>query len=302
MSLRNHLRKQDSRQLRLELLRNQHRGSKIVEFSTQVRYLQLMLKDKQGNRSLAWLNVDAWLGDIDAHLPDTPWSEVPLNYLARWLAQLELSFLVQEQVWNVVQIVLPEEPLPEMALALPAEPCPLLCLDWPELGENAWNVPVISASQVPFHLYFVLGYSQLFLTQLLDVAVGDLLLIKQEVAYLAVGNRRLFKISYHPNQEVIVEDKLEEHYQESYEDEVLHEWSSLPVNIVFVLDGQTVTLAELDRITPGTSLTLTPEAEQNIKIYINKKLFACGELVALENGSLAVEIKHVNPTQLGNRV
>lgn len=296
MSLRNHLRKQDSCQLQFELLRNQHVGSKIVEFSTQERYLQLMLEDKQGCRSLVWLNVDTWLEDMDAHLPDIPWSEVPLNYLIRWLTRLELSFWVQEQVWNVVQIVLPEVPLPKMALEIPAEPCPLLCLDWPVLGENVWDVPVISASQVPFQLNFVLGYSQLSLAQLSDVAVGDLLLIKQDVAHLAVGNRRLFKMSYHSNQEVIVEEKLEEHYQESCEDEVLHEWSSLPVDIEFVLDGQTVTLAELDRIAPGTSLTLTPAAEQNIKIYINKKLFARGELVALDNGSLAVEIYHVNPT------
>lgn len=302
MSLRSHLRQRDSRQLALELLRNKHPGSEIAEFTTADRYLQLLLEDYQGSRELAWLNVDAWLGYMDAHLPDIPWTEVPLNYLARWLKQLELSFLVEEQVWDVVQIALPTCPLPEKALAIPAEPCQLLCIDWQGSGENALRVPAISANQVPFRLNYVLGYSQLSLGQLADVAAGDLLLIKQDFAHLAVGGRRLYKMSYYPNQEVIVEEQLEENYQEYYEDEALHEWTSLPVNIEFVLDGRTVTLAELDGIAPGTSLALTPEAEQNIKIYLNKKLFARGELVALENGSLAVEVNHVNPTLLGNRV
>lgn len=302
MSLRSHLRKRDNRQLTLELLRNQHPGSEIVEFVTQGRYLQLLLEDKQGSRRQAWLNVDAWLEYMDTHLPDIPWSEVPLNYLTRWLNHLELSFLVKEQVWDAVQIALPASSLPEKALAILAEPCHLLCLDWPEIGENALRVPAISAKQVPFHLNYVLGYSQLSLAQLADVATGDLLLIKQDFAHLTVGGRRLYKLSYYTNQEVIVEEQLEESYQEYYEDEVLHDWTNLPVNIEFVLDGRTVTLAELDGITPGTSLALTPDAEQNIKIYLNKKLFARGELVALENGSLAVEVNHVNPTLLDNRV
>lgn len=302
MSLRGHLRKLDGRQLTLKLLRNHHPGSEIAEFSGQERYLQVQLEDKQGSRVQAWFSVDAWLGFMDVHLPDIPWSEVPLNYLARWLNHLELSFLVEEQEWDAVQIALPACALPKKALAIPAEPCQLLCVNWPQSGERALHVPTLSANQVPFQLSYVLGYSQLSLAQLADVASGDLLLIKKNFTHLAVGDRRLFKLSYYPNQEVIVEEQLEEHYQEYYEDEELHDWTSLPVNIEFVLDGRMVTLAELDVIAPGTILALTPEAEQNIKVYLNKKLFSRGELVVLENGTLAVEVNHVNPTLLGNRV
>lgn len=302
MSLRGHLRKLDRHQLTLELLRNYHPGSEIAGFSEQERYLQVQLEDKQGSWAQAWLSVDAWLGYMDVHLPDIPWSAVPLNYLARWLNNLELSFLIEEKVWDAVQITLPAGALPEKALAIPAEPCQLLCLDWPRRGDRALHVPAISANRVPFQLNYVLGYSQLSLAQLVDVAAGDLLLIKQNLPHLAVGDRRLFKLSYYPNQEVIVDEQLEEHYQEYYEDEVLHDWTFLPVNIEFVLDGQTITLAELDTITSGTSLALTPQAEKNIKIYLNKRLFARGELVALENGTLAVEVNHVNPSLLGNRV
>lgn len=179
MSLRSHLRKLDGRQLRLELLRNHHLGSEFAEFSGQERYLQVQLEDKQGSGAQAWLSVDAWLEYMDVHLPDIPWSEVPLNYLARWLNHLELSFLVEEQVWDAVHIALPASALPEKALALPAEPCQLLCLDWPQSGESALHIPTISANQVPFQLNYLLGYSQLSLVQLADVAAGDLLLIKR---------------------------------------------------------------------------------------------------------------------------
>jgi type III secretion protein Q len=37
-----------------------------------------------------------------------------------------------------------------------------------------------------------------------------------------------------------------------------------------------------------------------MKIYLNKQLFARGELVALENGTLAVEVNHVNPGLVGH--
>lgn len=302
MSLRSHLRQRDSRHHALERLRNRHPGSEITEFIPEERYLHLLLQDEQGNRAQAWFNVDEWLGYMDVHLPDIPWTEVPPLYLARWLKQLQLSFLIAENVWDVVQVAQAAGPLPEKALSLPAEPCSLMCLDWPDDGDNTHGGPSISADRVPLRLRYVLGYSQLTLAQLADVSSGDLLLIKQDFVHLAIGDRRLYKLSYHPNQEVIVEEQLAEHYQEHREEEVLNEWTSLPVDIEFVLDGRTITLGELDGITPGMALALTPDAEQNIKIYLNKKLFARGELVALENGSLAVEVNHVNPTLPGNRV
>lgn len=300
MSLRRHLRQHDSSQLVLELLRNRHPGSEIAEFNPQDRYLQVLLQDEQGSRAQAWLNVDAWLEEMGAHLPDIPWQEVPLNYLARWLDHLQLSFLVEERVWDAVQIATSATAAPEKALLLPAVPSPLLCLDWPDDVDSGLHTQAIAVDRVPFRLHYVLGYSQLTLGQLADVSAGDLLLIKQNFAHLAIGRRRLYRLSYHLNQEVIVEEQLAEHYQEYQEEEVLHEWASLPVEIEFVLDGRTVTLADLEEIKPGTALALTPDAEQNITIYLNKKLFARGELVALENGSLAVEVNHVNPTLMGN--
>ncbi len=299
MSLRSHLRQRDSNQAALILLSNQHPGSEIVEFSAEERYLELSLRDEQGRQRQAWFNVDVWLLEMDAHLPDVPWREVPLNYVARWLNHLQLSFMYVEKVLDAVEIATSSAPLPPKVLSLPAVPCPLLCLDWPDTEENVECTPTITADRVPLHLQYVLGYSPLSLAQLVDVATGDLLLIKQNFVHLAIGRRRLYRLSYHLNQEVIVEEQLEEYYQEYREEEVLLDWASLPVDLEFVLDGRTVTLAEVDGIKPGMALALNPESERNIKIYLNKKLFARGELVALENGALAVEVNHVNPTLVG---
>ncbi|EJA92329.1 hypothetical protein SEEN176_12223 [Salmonella enterica subsp. enterica serovar Newport str. CVM 4176] len=62
----------------------------------------------------------------------------------------------------------------------------------------------------------------------------------------------------------------------------------------FVLDKLTISLSELEKISVGDTLSLAVNAEKNIKIYINKKLLAIGELVEIDNGMLAVEVTQVS--------
>lgn len=303
MSLQQHLRQRDERSGALAQLCVRHPGSEVVTLHPDDRFLHLLLGDAQGNRIQTWLNVDVWLKEMDAHLPDIPWGEVPLDYLARWMNHLQLAFEYADDVLDAITIGTSSTPLPEKALWLPAVPCPLLCLDWPDNGNNADEEQSSVMNQIPFRLQYVLGYTSLTLAQLIDVSVGDLLLIKQNFVHLAAEDRRLYRLNYHPNQEVIVEEMLTEHdLQQRYfreNEESLHDWSALPVELEFVLDGRTATLEELAGIMPGTALPLQSDAEQNIKIYLNKRLFARGELVALENGTLAVEVSHINPTLSG---
>ena len=294
MSLQERLRRIDSRQRALTLLHHRHHGSEIVTIKPEARYVELQLIEMQGGQVQAWLDVDGWLEKMDLHLPNIPWREVPLGYLARWLLSLQLSFLYAERVWQVAQITICTHPITGQALLLPAEPCPLLCLDWPIETPVAPATQVNIVAQIPFQLRIVLGYSQPDLLTLAGIVPGDLLLIKVVDPHLYVNRRRLYRLSYYPHQEVIVEEQSTER-DETCREEILYEWASLPVEIEFVLDGRTVTLAELEAIGPGTVLPLRPDTEQNLKIYLNAKLFARGELVALENGSLAVEVNHVNP-------
>lgn len=299
MSLRQHLRLRNQEQTVLEQMQLQHPGSEIVEVKPEERYLHMHMSDEQGEEAGAFINIDSWLQKMDMHLPGIPWQDVPLSYLARWLNNLQLSFLVEEAVWEVQGIALPSEPLPETLLQLPAQPSPLLCLDWP-VNNDAAQQEELSLAEVSFSMRYVLGHSQLPLSVLADVAVGDLLMIADYSPSINIGNRRLFSFNHIENQGVIVEESYHDEMDMYHaEEETLLEWTSLPVDIEYVLDSSTVTLAELEDIRPGVALPIASGAEQKIKVYLNRKLFALGELVALESGALAVEVNQINPGKVG---
>lgn len=303
MSLQHHLRQRKISQTALEKLRNCVAGSEIVQVNSENRYLQLRLYDEYGTEREAFLDIDAWLQAMGNELPGIPWQQVPLSYLSRWLKNFQLNFLLGENIWDVNDISLPKGPLPSELLSLPSQPSSLFCTDWPELIDDSLHQATSHYQRVPFVLRYVLGHSKLPLLDLAELAVGDLLLIKDECRYLAIGEHKLFRYLLQKNQEILVEEKfneLSEHYLE--EEEALLEWSSLPVDIEFVFDSNTITLAELDDIKPGATLSVNPGAEQRIKIYLNKKLFARGELVALDNGTLAVEVNHIIPAVISQTV
>lgn len=300
MNIRHHLRHIDHSQMALELLRNNHAGSKITNLKAGERYLQLLLNNKYDLQCEALLNVDIWLQEMDYLLPGIPWRQVPLSYLLRWLNSLQLSFILKDEVWNVERVELPTSPLPEKVLSLPTQPCPLLCLHWPEIADLAGHKWRFRQYGIPFILHIVLGHSLLAISLTIDIAVGDMLIIQHNHPFLKIGNNKLFHLSLSHDQEVIVQEKFictEENYRD--EEESLLKWSDLPVEIEFVLDSKVVTLAELDTIQPGTSFSLNQDAEQRVKIFLNKKYFGHGELVALENGYLAVEVNQVNTISMG---
>ncbi|MEH4929683.1 FliM/FliN family flagellar motor switch protein [Enterobacter cloacae] len=301
MSLKGYLRKRDRHLFALQLLHDRLPGSEIVRCRREERYLHLLIKDDEGNQRQVWMNIDLLLHYMDACLPDIPWLEVPLQYLARWFSHLKLRFTLGERIWRVVQTAVPSYRLPEQGILLPAAPIPLLCFDWPANREEGALESAISTGKIPFELQFVLGFSQLTLAQLVNLTPGDLLLIKEYFTHISIGGTRLYSFTYQFDKVVIVEEKLQRYEKEYREGEIMNEWTNLPVDIEFVLDACTMTLSELEQIMPGREFTLTPDAEQKIKIYLNKKLFARGELVVIENEALAVEVKHVYPTQLSDQ-
>lgn len=299
MSLRNHLRLRNQQHSALEQMQLQHPGSEIVEVKPEARYLQMHLSDEQGEGAEAFINIDNWLQKMDVHLPGIPWQDVPLSYLARWLNNLQISFLVEEIVWDVQSIAPPADNLPATLLQLPAQPVSLLCHEWP-VSNDATQQEGVVLTELPFNVRYVLGRSQLPLSVLADVAVGDLLMITDYFPTINIGKRRLFSFNHIENQGVIVEESYNDEMDMYHaEEETLLEWTSLPVDIEYVLDSNTVTLAELEDIRPGVALPIAAGAEQRIKIYLNRKLFAQGELVALESGALAVEVNQINPGKGG---
>lgn len=294
MSLRSRLRMTDSMYLNLERARHDYPGREIIETQAETRYLQLQLIDEDRRQATAFFSIDLWLENMNSHLPDIPWQQIPSDYLIRWLNTLQLSFLAENIIWTVENISQPVQPIPHRLLAITAEPCTILCLDWPSDTKEESRTG-ISLSQLPLNLRYVLGVSQAELSVLVELVPGDLLLIKQRSYCLAIGQFNLFSFSYQGNEEVIVENFIFDGQQpEQAEEEHLFDWTKLSVDIEFVLDNSTITLEQLDNINIGSSLPVSVDAEQKIKIYLNRKLFALGELVALEGGGLAVEINKIN--------
>lgn len=294
MSLWSQLRLNDSAQMKLERARHYYPGREIIETQAETRYLQVQLIDEDNRHTTAFFCVDLWLQNMDSHLPGIPWQQVPLSYLARWLNTLQLSFLIEDIVWTVDNIILPEQPVPAKLLSLVAEPCTILCLDWPNYSAEE-NKSGINFSQLPLTLRYVLGKNQVPLSLLADLVPGDLLIIRQQSYYLAIGQYNLFNFSYQGNDNIMVEQFTLANQQSEYaEEEHLLDWTKLPVDIEFVLDSNTITLEKLNNIDIGSTLPVSSGSEQRIKIYLNRKFFALGELVALESGGLAVEVNQIN--------
>ncbi|WP_299999402.1 FliM/FliN family flagellar motor switch protein [uncultured Cedecea sp.] len=294
MSLRSQLRLSDSRYMKLIRACHAYPGREIVETQAETCYLQLLLVDDGDCQRTAFFSIDLWLQNMNSHLPDIPWQQVPADYLIRWLNTLQLSFLIEGSMWTVANICQPELSIPGRLLAITAEPCNVLCTDWPSDSQEKGGLD-INFTQLPLNLRYVLGKSQVELSALVDLMPGDLLMIKQPSYYLAIGKCNLFEFSYQGNDEVIVENFIyDSQFSEHAEEEHLLNWSNLPVDIEFVLDNNTLTLESLNNINVGSTLPVSAGAEQKIKIYLNRKFFAMGELVALEGGGLAVEVSQIN--------
>lgn len=293
MSLRSCLRVKSNDLTELALEKRLHPGSEIIELQTERRFLVLELINEEDWSTTAYLDIDEWLKEMELYLPAIPWTQVPLSYLNRWLNTLQLRFNVEECIWSVQRLSAPAHPLPKELLQLPAQPCALLCQNWPvsdglAVSSKQW------VFQLPFTLDYVLGNSRIALSALTGLACGDVLVINQYSPRIVTGQCPLFHFNYHDGQEIIVEDKFAaEHDDFRQDEEILFEWMHLPVDVEFVLDSTTVLLKELDTIQPGTTLPVSHGAEKKIKIYINRKLLAYGELVSLENGALAVEINQI---------
>ncbi|NEG59854.1 FliM/FliN family flagellar motor switch protein [Pantoea agglomerans] len=298
MNLRSRLRRRDQQQAALERLSQQFAGSEIVTLSAGLRLVQVTLANQGELVQNVWVNVDSWLQSINVQLPGIPWQQVPLEYLSRWLDKFLFHFTVGNDEWEVRRVTTPVQPPASRLVSLPAQPVAVLCVEWLDAvtrSTDAESKPL--ATRCPFTLDYILGNSRAELSQLADIQAGDLLIIQQLQSRAVVGQRPLFRIHYNEEQEVIVEEYITDHVEEYPEvEEVLSDWSDLPVDIEFVLDSQTFLLAELDEIKPGDMLPINTNAEQKIKIYLNKTLFARGELVVLPDDTLAVEVKKVNST------
>ena len=142
-------------------------------------------------------------------------------------------------------------------------------------------------------IHFVIGFSKTCYRSLVDIEVGDVLLISNNLAYAVIYNTKICDLIF--PEELKMADHFE--YEEDFEtddfdikkneSEIYDE--ELPVKIEFVLGKKIMNLYEIDDLCAKRIISLLPESEKNIEIRVNGALTGYGELVEVDD-KLGVEI------------
>lgn len=297
MTLRNKLRLIEYPNVHLNAIKRHHPDSEIVVFNSSNRYVNIDLVNEIGLEVQAFIDIDMLLQNHEYADQGIPWINVPLHVIVKYISTMHLLFKINGEDWMVQCANFPSEFMPKHALKIPANPCCVYCTHWLEKEQLADAPLDLGLVNIPFQLNYCLGNSQVSLSDLAALSVGDLLLIKQKLFTLNIASIRLYNFNYSYDQEIIVEDIYNENKTSNPDErEIFFKWTELPVDIEFVLDQQELPLHKLESIEPGTVFKINANAEKQVKIYVNRKLFAAGELVALEDDTLAVEIRELSVT------
>lgn len=179
-------------------------GSKVVQTQAKKRYVYLHLIDEQQNEVSALLDIDEWVSIKNVKLPEVPWDDVPIIYLANWLVASKVEFFLGEEIWFVKGCNLPEH-VPNEILQLDTTPCRLLVSDW-NIQSNIKSVKWIN--ELSFELRYMLGYSIISLSEAVNITSGDILIISNQCFTIMYRNRVLFSFKYNDNSGVTVDKKI----------------------------------------------------------------------------------------------
>lgn len=284
----------DSRFIALNKLKTHLKNSEITKLDPRCRYLSIELISSDGIEKIVGLiNLDDWLVSMEVQLPGVPWQVVPTMYIISWIKSLNVEFIIADMIWHVIALNTIATEVSEYWLVIQSEPCAFICDSWFKLRQRDTDNRRLLLN-IPFCLRYMLGSSHLPLQELIPLARGDLLQIENIQFGLDIENYRICSFNYNGEDEIIVSDIIME-YRDQHRDEesLLLDWKNLPVHIEFVLDSKILKIQEIDSLEVGTPLRLNDNAVNNIKIYLNRVLFAQGELVLLEAGGLAVEINKI---------
>ncbi|VVD64394.1 Surface presentation of antigens protein SpaO [Pandoraea iniqua] len=242
----------------------------------------------------AWIEPGMWLEGVSRELASLACCADTERLAARLFASSArpLHLPVPELAYDDLEVGAPIEgsALPEgLMLKVRAQECPV----WIAYA------PVVDAPRlhdlegVRFWLDAALGRSRVRAATLRLIERGDVLLIREGYHWLSCGG--LTMGSYRLEEGELM---LETYTQP----ETVHETASfestasaassleqLPVDLVFVLQRQRISLAELRQLWQTQVLPLQPGAEQRVEVRVNDALIARGELVELD-GRLGVEI------------
>ncbi|AKC69018.1 YscQ/HrcQ family type III secretion apparatus protein [Pandoraea oxalativorans] len=190
--------------------------------------------------------------------------------------------------------------LPEaMLLKVRAAECPV----WLARVPDVRGTMPLDVRGVRFSLDVEIGRSTARLATLRSIRRGDVLIVRDVTRRLSCAGRVIGGYQQEEGSamlETYLHDEIEDMMPERVrEDDDLGDMAAtsgratsltqLPVELVFVLQRERMTLAELEQLGRTRLLALQPGAERHVEVRANGTLLARGELVQLD-GRLGVEI------------
>ncbi|WP_273801853.1 FliM/FliN family flagellar motor switch protein [Proteus vulgaris] len=154
---------------------------------------------------------------------------------------------------------------------------------------------------------FCLGTSQLSLSLLKNILLGDVLLIEKISSNLFLGEKKWIKFEWNGENSVQLLNENESKVLDSNEqNKSAHEIESqpfitdeekrlapignIPVTVSFILASKKLLIEEIENLKPGQHIMLPEEAHQQIILKVNGLSVAQGELIRVGD-RLAVEIQ-----------
>ncbi|MGC7404909.1 YscQ/HrcQ family type III secretion apparatus protein [Pandoraea pneumonica] len=239
----------------------------------------------------AWIEPGMWLEGVSHELASLACCADTERLAARLFAASThpLQMPVPELAYYALDVDAPIDgsALPEgMLLKVRADECPVWLARAPVVdGELARDV-----DGVRFWLNAELGKSRVCAQTLREVDSGDVLLIRERRRALTCGGLTLGGYRREEGA-LMLQTYTQPETVQDMDDGVPAPASleQLPVDLVFVLQRQRLSLAELRQLWQTPVLPLQPEAEQRVEVRVNDALIARGELVQLD-GRLGVQI------------
>ncbi|WP_174990365.1 type III secretion system cytoplasmic ring protein SctQ [Pandoraea captiosa] len=257
-----------------------------------------------------WVEPGMWLEGVAHELASLACSADSEQLAARLFAVTAspLHLPMPELRYDVLDVGAPVDgaALPEATLLkVRAAECPVWLARVPEVRSHE----PLDLHGVRFWLNVELGRSRARLATLRNVKRGDVLIVRDVRRSLSCagqviggyqqeeGNAMLETFLHDDvddtspdgGDEYAQHDAHDEGFGESAQRAVAMPFAQLPVELVFVLQRERMTLAELQQIGRTHLLPLHADAQRRVEVRVNDTLLARGELVQLD-GRLGVEV------------
>lgn len=149
--------------------------------------------------------------------------------------------------------------------------------------------PSVLGDDIPLPYSLAIGRTSLSLNETKSLEAGDIIFFDinhliDNQAVLIIANRAMWRCSLVENRVTITATEVESTMPSDNTD-----IQSLPINISFEIGEQTVTVAELSQLQENFVFELSGPLDQPVKLKVNGKVLATGELVKV-NDHLGVRV------------